>query len=129
MPGPLIYVGKHAIKEDKGDLARAASQQMASFVEENHSRFLHFQLNISPDGREMTVLQVHPDEESMGLHMQLAGEKIKAAYEFLDKTTDIQIFGDPSEAFTAQIHQMSMGAPVTIHRTEFGFTRLSAVRV
>ena len=125
MAGPLIYVGKHAIKKDKEDLARAASQELARFVEENHPRFLHFQLDISDDGREMTVLQVHPDEESMGLHMQLAGERIAAAYEFLDKTADIQIFGDPSEAFTAQIHQMAMGAPVMIHRTEFGFSRLS----
>lgn len=129
MAGPLIYVGKHAIKEGKVDVARSASQQLASFVEDNHPTFLHFQLDISSDGREMTVLQVHPDEESMGLHMQLAGDKIRAAYEFLEGTTDIQIFGDPSEEFTAAINQMSMGAPVNIHRTQFGFSRLSALRV
>lgn len=129
MAGPIVYVGTHAIKEGKADLAREGAREMAEFVEENHPRFLYFQLNVSDDGREMVVVQVHPDEESMALHMELAGEKIQAAYEYLDETIDLQIFGDPSEEFTAQIQQMAMGAPLQIHRTQFGFSRLSVAAV
>jgi hypothetical protein len=77
----------------------------------------------------MRVLQVHADEESMALHMQLAGERIAASYEFLDRTTGIHVFGDPSEAFTGRMLQMAMGAPVTITRADSGFSRLSNVSV
>lgn len=75
------------------------------------------------------ILQVHPDEQSMGLHMELAGDKIAAAYGFLEGTKSIHIFGDPSEAFTERMLQMAMGAPVTITRADSGFSRLANVSV
>lgn len=63
--------------------------------------------------------------------MQLSREKIAGAYDFLERTTSILIFGDPSEAFTANIEQMAMafGAPVTITRADSAFSRLSSVSV
>lgn len=75
----------------------------------------------------MTVVQVHPDEDSLTLHMELAGEKIAAAYEFLEGTTGIEIFGNPSDALVDRIRQMAMGAPVSFRRADCGFTRLSAL--
>lgn len=129
MAGSLIYVGTHAIKDGKLEVAMQASRELAKFVEENHPRFLHFEISFSDDGAEMRVVQVHADEESMAVHMQLAGEKIAAAYEFLDGTTDIQIFGDPSEPFASNLQRMAMGAPLTINRATCGFSRLSEVLV
>ena len=124
MTGPIIYVGTHGIKDGKLEVAKQASQDLAEFVEANHPRLLHFEISFSDDGSEMLVVQVHPDEESMALHMQLAGERIAAAYEFLEGTKSIQIFGDPSEPFADNIEQMAMGAPLTINRASYGFSRL-----
>ena len=76
------------------------------------------------DGRQMTVLQVHSDEDSMMLHLHLAGEKIAAAYEFLSGTTAIDIFGDPSSELTTTINGMAGDAPLRIHRPQHGFSRL-----
>ena len=72
---PLIYVGTHTIKDGKLEVAKQASRELAKFVEENHPRFLHFEISFSDNGAEMRVVQVHADEESMALHMQLAGER------------------------------------------------------
>ena len=131
MAGPIIYVGFHRIKAGRLEDAKGASRDLISFVEANHPRFLHFEIGFSDEGDEMRVVQVHPDEESMGLHMQLSRERIAGAYDFLEGTTSILIFGDPSEAFTGAIHQMAMafGAPVTIARADTGFSRLSGVSV
>ena len=129
MAGPIVLVGFHAVKEGKLEIAKKASRELVTFVEENHPRFLHFAIGFSDEGDEMRVLQVHADEESMGLHMQLAGEKIAASYEFLERTKAIHIFGDPSAAFTSKMLQMAMGAPVTITRADSGFSRLSSVSV
>ena len=37
---------------------------------------LHFEIYIDDETREMTVIQIHPDEESLMLHMQLAGDRV-----------------------------------------------------
>lgn len=119
----LVYVGKHAIKQGGVDEAREASKQLVEFVEANHERFLHFAISIDESSHEMTVIQVHPDEDSMLQHVQLAGERIRQAYEFLDGTTQIDIFGEPSENLISLVTQMSMGAPVAYHRPVAGFER------
>jgi len=126
MAGPIIYVGTHGIQPGKAELARTASESLASHLETHHPTYLHFQISISRDGDRMTVLQVHADEESLMLHLQLAGERIAAAYEFLSATLAIDIFGDPSEQLTAQIAGMAGEAPLTIHRSQYGFSRLLA---
>jgi hypothetical protein len=129
MAGPIVYVGFHSIKQGQLEVARKASRDLVTFVETNHPRFLHFEIGFSEAGDEMRVVQVHPDEESLALHMQLAGEKIAASYSFLEGTTGIHIFGDPSEAFTSRIQEMALGAPVSITRADSGFSRLSSVPV
>lgn len=131
MGRPLIYVGFHRVKEGKLQDAREASRDLVEFLKERHPRLAHFEIGFSPEGDEMRVVQVHPDEESMALHMELSREKIAGAYGFLEKTTRILIFGDPTDAFTRQIEGMAtaFGAPVTITRPETQLSRLSAVSV
>ena len=124
MPGPIIYVGSHEIQPGKVELARAASEELANHLEANHPTYLKFQVSISDDGARMTVLQIHSDEESMMLHLQLAREKIAAAYEFLSETIAIDIFGEPSPELTAGITAMAGDAPLSIHRPQHGFSRL-----
>lgn len=126
MAGPIIYVGTHEIQPGKAEVARRASEDLANHLETHHPTYLHFQIAISEAGDRMTVLQVHANEESMLQHLQLAGEKIAAAYEFLSHTIAIDIFGDPSEQLTVRINGMAGEAPLTIHRAQHGFSRLPA---
>ena len=124
MSNPLIYIGTHAIKPGMIDSATEASRDLAAFVEANHPRMIHFEIDIDQDANEMTVIQVHPDDESMLMHVRLAGDRIKAAYEFLDATTRIEIYGTPGEQLLGLIEQMSMDAPVRINEAVAGFSRL-----
>jgi hypothetical protein len=77
----------------------------------------------------MTVIQVHPDEDSLVLHLKLARERIAKAYDFLDETTKIDIYGRPSDDLVDQIRQMGMGAPVRFNVATGGFGRLASVGV
>ena len=127
MAGSLIYVGTHAITQGKLDVARQASREMGVFLEANHPRMLHFGIYIDDGAHEMTVIQVHPDEDSLVLHLQLARERIAKAYDFLDATTKIDIYGRPSDALVDQIKQMGMGAPIRFNVATAGFSRLASV--
>ena len=129
MAGSLIYVGTHAITPGKLEIAKEVSREMGAFLEANHPRMLHFGIYIADDAHEMTVIQVHPDEDSLVLHLELAGERIAKAYEFLDATTRIDIYGTPSDALVDQIRQMAMGAPIRFNVATAGFSRLAAVAV
>jgi hypothetical protein len=102
---------------------------MGAFLEANHPRMLHFEIYIDDDANEMTVVQIHPDEDSVLLHLKLAGQQIAGAYEFLEATTVIDIYGTPSDALVDQIRQMGMGAPVRFHVAAAGFSRLASVGV
>lgn len=123
MSEPLIYLAKHAIQPGKQDVAREQCRQLVEHLEAHHPTVIHFSCYVSDDGSELTVIQVHPDEDSLALHMQVAGERIARAYEFLERTTDIQIYGSPSDDLVSQIHQMSGGAPVGFHTADCGLTR------
>lgn len=125
MPGPLVYVGKHAIQEGKLEVAKEASRDLAEYLEANQPREAHFEIAIDDSLREMTVIQVHPDEESMKLHIQVAGDRIKAAYQFLEGTTSIEIHGNPTDELREMITAMAGGAPVRIHSPDAGFSRLA----
>jgi hypothetical protein len=98
----------------------------AQFVRDNHPRVLQFEIYIDDDAREMTVIQIHPDEASLMLHMQLAGDRIARAYEFLD-TVVVRMFGNASETFM----QGAMGGreDVRFERPFAGFSRLETVAV
>jgi hypothetical protein len=116
--GSLIYVGTHAITPGKLEVAKGASRELGAFLEANHPRMLHFEIYIDDDANEMTVL-----------HLKLAGQRIAKAYEFLEATTRIDIYGTPSDALVDQIRQMGMGAPVSFNVAAAGFSRLASVAV
>lgn len=124
MPGPIVFVGTHRIDEGKLDVAKEASAELVQFVRDNHPRVLHFEIYIDDQTREMTVIQIHPDEESLMLHMQLAGDRLARAYEFLD-TVVVRMFGSPSDSFKAAA--MGGGANVSFERAYTGFSRLALV--
>ena len=126
MPGPIVFVGTHRIHQGKLDIAKEASAGLAKFVRDNHPRVLHFEIYIDDATREMTVIQIHPDEESLMLHMQLAGDRLSGAYGFLD-TVAVRMFGHPSEPFKAAA--MGGRESVSFETPYAGFSRLEGVTV
>jgi len=126
MSGPIVFVGTHQIHEGKLDIAKEASTDLAQFVHDNHPRVMHFEIYIDDTTREMTVIQIHPDEESLMLHMQLAGDRLARAYDFLD-TVGVRMFGNPSESFK----DAAMGgrSEVTFATRHAGFSRETGVAV
>jgi hypothetical protein len=121
---PLIFVTTITLKEGKLEDFKHYSEQMGKFVEENEPRIIHFEQYINEDGTELTSVQIHPDEDSMAFHMQVAGERMAQASEFLDTIKSLHIYGEPSDAF---VEQMKQAASTLIVKSKFsGFNRLPA---
>ena len=74
----------------------------------------------------VTVVQVHPDAESMVHHMEVITEHVAMAYVgFLERDSRWQIYGTPRAGVLELIQQMSgEEEPPTIQEPFAGFTRL-----
>jgi len=127
---PFMFIGTHAIKDGMFDEYEEYFRKFASeVVEANEPRLIAFNGYASEDGREVTVVQVHPDAASMRFHMQLIREHVADAYErFLDGTTRIEVYGEPDDATLEMIGQLATsGAPISVKpRVLGGFTRSAA---
>ncbi len=89
---------------------------------------LYFAEHLSEDGTQASTVQVHADADNMGFHMDLVGEHVRAAAEYLDfSTMSIRIYGSPSGAVLEQMRQLAgSGASVTISPAAVSFDRLGS---
>ena len=126
MNEPFIFINSYAIKPGRADDYEKACRTVVELAEAEEPRLLHFGIYINSDGTEGTTVQVHPDADSMGFHMQLVAEHINAAREYLDFTTmRVQVYGILNEPVLEQMRQLAgSGVPVTITAQSSGFNRL-----
>ena len=127
MPEPFIFIATNRLKEGKLEAERARVPELAAFVEANEPRVLAFNEYASEDGKEVGVVQVHPDIQSMELHMDVIREVAERAYaETVDTTTSIQVFGTPSPALLEMLSaRAGSGVTVTVKPHHLGgFSRL-----
>ena len=125
MSGPFIFIGTHRVKEGKLEEFRANAIDLAEVVEEREPQLHGFNFFLNEDESEATVIQVHPDADSMLVHMQVGAEHIKKGVEELLETREIQIYGEPNDAVLGMIEQLTQaGVPISVKPLHLvGFTR------
>jgi hypothetical protein len=128
MSGPFIFIATNSLKPGKLEAERKRVPELCDFIEANEPRLIAFNEYASEDGREVGVVQVHPDAESMEFHMSAVADRAARAYaETVEATTSIQVYGTPSEAVLKMLsHQAGAGVPLTVKRHHLGgFTRVA----
>jgi hypothetical protein len=125
VPEPFIFIGTHTIAEGKLDEFKRDCRKLVELVQEKEPQLLSFNFYFNEDESEVSVVQVHPDADSMLLHMQVAREHITEATEDQLITKDIHIFGPPNDAVSGMIEQLTQsGVPLIVKPKHFaGFTR------
>ena len=127
MAAPFIFIGTHNVKPGKLEEFKAwFANYCDTTVEPNEPRLLSFNAYTNPDANEVTVVQVHPDAESMVHHMSVITEHVGRAYaEFLERESRWQVYGTPRAGVLELVQQMGGSAePVTSQEPFAGFTRL-----
>ena len=128
MSAPFIYVGTWTIKPGKLEVARKALAEHTEFIEQNEPRLIAFNIYFDAEGSKASVVQVHPDAESMDFHMKLISEHMDSFGEYIGEILHEQAFGQPTESFSELLREYAdSGIPVTVLPVhEGGFTRVSA---
>jgi hypothetical protein len=127
MPGPFIFIATNRLKPGALDAESRRVPELCNFIEANEPRLLAFNEYADDDGTEVSVVQVHPDVESMEFHMGVVRAHAERAYaETLEATTSFQVYGMPSAGMLDLLsRQAGTGPSLTIRRHYLGgFTRL-----
>lgn len=131
MRDPIVFVDTSEIREGKLEQLRRAVAELAEFVEANETETISYQVFFSDGGRQMTVLQIHPDSASMERHMEIAGPVFAKFADLLVLRT-IDIYGSPSEKVVEQLQRKAeqLGtASVAVHERQAGFARFVSTPV
>ena len=126
MSGPFIFIATNRLKPGKLAEERKRVPGLVDFVDANEPRLIAFNEYVNNDGTEVAVVQVHPDAESMAFHLEVIAERAAAAYAAtVEATTNIQVFGTPSNAVLELLErQAGAGVPITVKSFHLGgFTR------
>ena len=129
MSEPFIFIGTHTIREGKLEDFKKQWRELLDVVEAKEPRLIAFNAYLNEDGTELTVVQVHPDADSMLFHMQVARDHISEAYQsVLEKTKRIDVYGKPSDTALEMIRQLAGSeVPLSLKANHLGgFTRSSA---
>jgi hypothetical protein len=129
MSGPFIFIATNKLKPGALEAERLRVPQLCEFIEQTEPRVLAFNEYANDEGTEVAVVQVHPDAESMQLHIGVVREQAERAYaETLEATTSIQVFGMPNSAVLDMLRQRAGAGPsLSVKRHHLGgFTRPTA---
>jgi hypothetical protein len=126
MSEPLIFVDSSEIREGKLEDLKKAIDDMVDFIEANEPRPLLYHVYLDADGTRMTVVQVHPDSESMEFHMTAAAHIFRGFVDLVAMAS-MHIYGIPTDRLLGQMQQKArmLGLEtVAVHDLQAGFARL-----
>lgn len=129
MTSPLIFIATNRLKPGRLDDERERVPRLVAFIEAHEPRLIAFNEYVDDSGDEVTVVQVHPDAESMEAHLELVRERAQEAYgQTLDATVRIQVFGRPTAAILDMLRQQAGGGvEITVNGEHLGgFVRSAA---
>jgi hypothetical protein len=130
MTTPFIFIGTHKIKPGKREEYLKYFEWFCTEVVEPQEPRLHsFWGYVAPDSDYVTVVQVHPDADSMVTHMNVGREHFATAYaEYLEPESTLQIYGNLTEDLIRAIAGVARtsgdDSSVTIREPFTGFDRL-----
>lgn len=130
MPGPLLYVDTSDVRTGALEELKEAIKELVGFVESNEPQLLAYNVYVSDDGSQMTVIHAHADSASLEYHMDVAGPAFGRFADLL-RLSSICIYGEPSDRALRQLHDKARllgSGTVRVHRSHAGFSRVGAGR-
>ena len=128
MSNPLVYVDTSEIRGGALEKLKEAIRELVEFIDANEPQLIAYNVYLSDDGSEMTVVHVHADAASLEYHMEVAGPAFRR---FADLVTlsSIRVYGRPSEKALSRLHEKARllgGDSVIVHGQHAGFSRFGA---
>ena len=126
--GPVIYIDRSDVHEDRWDDLKAGIGPLVAFVESRQPQMATYAFYLDEDTHEMTVVSVHPDAASLERHIEIGGPEFKKLAPYLT-LREIEVFGTLSPRAVDLLQQKAAtlgdGGTVSLHERFAGFDRTS----
>lgn len=124
MTDPIIYIDRSRIREGRAERLRQQIQQLVDFIESKESQLIGYEFYFDSETREMTVIAIHPDSQSLETHMEVGREAFREFAELIDMQS-IHVYGQPSDKVLRLLDEKSemLGdhGRVEVHSRQGGF--------
>ena len=128
MSQPLVYIDTSEVREGALDELKSAIGELAEFIEANEPQLISYNVYVSDDGGQMTVMHVHADAASLDYHMDVAGPRF-GRFKDLVTLSSIHVYGEPSDKALRQLQDKARllgSGDVIVQRLHAGFSRFRA---
>jgi hypothetical protein len=128
MSQPLVYVDVSEVREGALEELKPGIEELVEFLEASEPQILAYNVYLSDDGREMTVVHLHADSASLEYHLDVGGPVFRKLAGLITLRS-IQVYGEPSEKAMRQLQdkaRMLGGGKVVVQAPHAGFSRLMA---
>jgi len=111
MSGPLVFISHSKVKPGKLQAYQVQAVDATDLVESEEPRMIAFNFYASEDRADVATVQVHPDAESLDLHLKIFFEKLREKpFAPLD-SYEITVYAAPSGAALQMIRQLPSQLP------------------
>lgn len=126
MAEPIVYVDHSRIRPGRLEEVKKAIAELVGFVQDREPRLISYGFYIDEQASAMTVVAVHPDSQSLELHMEIGGPQFRKLAEFIDLRL-VEVYGEPSATALSLLRQkadmLGKGGRVVVHELQAGFAR------
>lgn len=127
MTQPIVYVDRSSIKEGQVEAVRERIQGLVEFIDAREPQLAGYQFYFDEDAGRMTVIAIHPDSDSLEMHMEIGRSAFKGFADFIDMQA-IEVYGRPSskvmELLEDKAEMLGDAGRVEVHIPQGGFMRL-----
>jgi quinol monooxygenase YgiN len=124
---PITQVDVSTIRPGKLDELKEAVAELAAFVHANEESTFSYNFYVDEENNRMTVIQVHPDADSLQHHMEVAGPEFRKFQDLLD-IKHIEVYGEPGTRLTQLLRKKADllgGASLSVLGVTAGFYRFT----
>jgi hypothetical protein len=127
MPEPIVYIDRSRIVDGKLQQLKDGVRRLVEFIDRHEPRLISYGFYLDEERMRMTVIAIHPDSASLELHMTVGGPEFRQLSDLVD-LTEIEVYGQPSEAALAQLHEkaqmLGSAGTVTVLASHASFARM-----
>ena len=127
---PIVYIDRADIVAGQLDDLRAGIRRLVDAIESLEPQLIAYSFHLDVEAARMTVVAIHPDSESLELHLRVGGPEFRRLADMIS-LRQIDVYGAISERAREMLDQKALdlgGGGVTVHDRFAGFARPFAPR-
>lgn len=126
MSEPLFYIDRSTIREGALEEVSRRIPELVEFIRERESQLIAYDFYFDEQDRHMTVVSVHPDSDSLRLHMEVGRSAFQKFADLIDLYS-IEVYGRPSDEVLSLLEDkaamLGEDGRVEVHDRRAGFLR------